>query len=100
MKRDRNGYIPSLFNTIEDECYICGCGGRMERHEIFGGANRSNSKGYGLWINVCPGCHRTKPDSIHLSPKKHIRLKEEAQELFEEEYPDKDFLSIFGKKYI
>lgn len=72
----------------------------MERHEIFGGSNRSFSKRYGLWINVCPSCHRRNKNSIHLNPDKHIGLKEEGQTLFEEEYPDKDFASIFGRNYL
>ena len=100
MKLDRNGYRESLFSTSEDECYLCGRCVRVERHEIFGGANRSNSKRYGLWINVCPNCHRTDKDSIHLAPEKHTDLKIEAQQLFEEAYIDKDFMSIFGRNYL
>lgn len=100
MKKDSNGYIESLFTTADGECYICGGEIGTERHEIFGASNRENSKHYGLWINVCPYCHRLAPSSIHLSPERHVGLKEEAQELFEAEYPDKDFVAIFGRNYL
>lgn len=96
---DRNGYNPSLFSTDEYECYVCGASGRCERHEVFGGPNRTNSKKYGLWINVCPGCHRNGKMAIHVVPEEYEYLKVEAQELFEQEFPDKDFLTIFGKNY-
>jgi len=99
-RTDSNGYIPSLFNTTDGTCYICGCDIGTERHEVFGASNRENSKHYGLWINVCPYCHRLSPSSIHLAPEKHIGLKAEAQELFEEEHPEKDFLEIFGRNYL
>ena len=96
---DRNGYNPTLFNTTEDECYICGRSCPCARHEVLYGNNRENSKFYGLWINVCPSCHQNGNEAIHQVPEKYEWLKAEAQELFEEKYPDKDFLTIFGKNY-
>ena len=97
----KNGYAPSLFNTEDGFCYVhkdyCG----TERHEIFPKHNRDNSKRYGLWIAVCPMCHRLGEKNCHNESEGEFRyLREEAQQLFEEEYPDKDFLAIFGKNYL
>lgn len=97
MKLDRNGYRTSLFNTNEEECYNCGCGGQLARHEVLHGANRNNSKRYGLWIYVCPSCH----SEIHKEDNgKYLFLKSTAQRLFNQEYPDKDFVTIFGRNYL
>ena len=95
---DRNGYNPSLFNTSEYECYACRREGiTLVRHEVIHGANRQLAKKYGLWIYVCPRCHA----EIHKEDNGKYRfLKEYAQRYFESEYPDKDFLAIFGRKYI
>lgn len=64
-KLDRNGYAPSLFVHESFRCFHCHRFGDTARHEIYGGALRSKSKQYGLWINVCPECH----DLIHSSGK-------------------------------
>ena len=48
---------------------------------------------------MCPGCHRNGKAAIHVVPEEYEYLKVEAQELFEQEFPDKDFLTIFGKNY-
>ena len=92
---DSNGYNPSLFDTEQDVCYNCTMECQTVRHEVWHGANRQLSKYYGLWINVCPTCHKL----IHREDNgEFFYLKEEAQRLFEKNYPDKDFLKIFGRK--
>lgn len=101
MRLDRNGYRPNLFGVEDGFCFLheeyCG----TERHEIFGGANRGNSKKYGLWIPLCPSCHREGENAIHKhSNTKYLYIKEDAQRLFEIEYPDKDFKTIFGRNYL
>ena len=97
MKLDRNGYRSSLFNTEEDVCYLCTSEVQTARHEVLHGPNRQLSKRYGLWLNLCPNCH----ELVHKEDNgKYLYLKEDAQRLFEEEYPDKNFLQIFGRNYL
>ena len=94
---DRNGYRTSLFDTEDGRCYVCKTYRETARHEVLFGPNRQLSKRYGLWINVCPGCH----DRVHkASNEDYLYLKEKAQRLFEKEYPDDSFLAIFGRNYI
>jgi hypothetical protein len=66
IKLDKNGYAPTLFPCEDDICYRCRSTGLTVRHEIYGGALRSKSKQFGLWINVCPQCHA----AIHKSGEK------------------------------
>ena len=98
----KNGYKPSLFDTEDGRCFLCKYFEEdppidTARHEVIHGVgNRELAKHYGLWICVCPRHH----EDIHANPKEYYWLKEAAQALFEENFPDKDFLAIFGRKYI
>ena len=62
----RNGYEPSVFDTEQGTCFLCGAEGDTVRHEAyFGSKNRRMSKEKGAWANICPRCHRIiheKPD--------------------------------------
>ena len=54
VKLDSNGYAPSIVQYDVDACYICyGCREKLDRHEIYGGANRQKSKRLGLWVTLC-----------------------------------------------
>ena len=51
---DRNGYNPSILATEDGVCMLCGLCTDTARHEIFyGTGERSLSKRYGLWVNLC-----------------------------------------------
>ena len=59
MRLDRNGYGPSILDTEQGTCYVCGLQTDTIRHEIYHGVgNRSISKANGFWVNLCPRCHR------------------------------------------
>lgn len=93
---DRNGYNPSIFPL--GFCYICGGGGDLIRHEIFGGvANRKKSKALGLWLNLCPACH----SQLHQNPSQYRWLKADAQTRAMDlwQWTEEDFISEFGKNY-
>lgn len=94
---DKNGYNESMFNTEEGICYICGIHTDTARHEIFPGANRKESKRWGMWYNTCPKCH----DRWHLTdPMLKNRTQAEGQMLFEHEHGHDKFMSIFGRSYL
>lgn len=96
---DRNGYNASLFVTEFGKCYICGNECYTERHEVFGAANRSKSKYYGLWVDLCPDCHRYSPLAVHRNKSMRLKLQQEAQRLYQEEFGD-DFMQKFGRNYL
>ena len=55
---DKNGYNDSLYDTKSHECYYCHSNTDTVRHEVFYGAQRQSAKALGLWLNLCPVCHR------------------------------------------
>ena len=95
---DRNGYAPSIMHG-GNECYICGRTGILQRHEIFGAANRDKSKEYGLWVALCPECH----NNLHFrnaEVKKWLRVRGQLQAMFTYLWNKDDFRELFGKNYI
>ena len=101
-KLDRNGYAKSLFLTKPNICYRCMERFHTERHEIFGGALRNKSKDFGLWVNLCGGCHRTGPDAVHQSEAAANELKAEAQEkaMSTYEWDMDEWMRRFYKNYL
>lgn len=97
MKQDRNGYVPSVIQDGEF-CYLCGCTTRkLDRHEVFGGANREKSKAYGLWVLLCHRpCHL---DEAHKNRWTRERLQSAAQQAAMKQYgwSVEDFIRVFGK---
>lgn len=94
---DRNGYNPNLFGSEDGKCWLCGNITDTNRHELFRGTNRANSKKYGLWIALCPRCHRLA--------HKH-EYEEELHRIGEVMFCTVDgntrekFREIFGKEYV
>ncbi len=95
---DRNGYAPSIVQTLDDSCEICGCSGNLVRHEIFFGPYRTKSKVEGLWVSICPNCHT----SLHTRKGGYDSyLKERGQRTAMRTYgwTVEDFRARFGKNY-
>ena len=57
VRLDSNGYAPSIMPPGEG-CFVCNRQVETARHEIYHGSFRQKSKELGLWVNVCPKCHR------------------------------------------
>lgn len=100
---DRNGYAPSIIpDHSETQCWLCDCNGRgkMDRHEVFGGAYRAKSKRLGLWVHLChEDCHL---NGVHKSAYDAALLKSEAQRCAMKQYgwTTEEFIREFGKNYI
>lgn len=88
-------YAPSLFDTEDGHCYICGRYDLTARHEIFRGTNRQNSKRTGLWINVCDICHR----NLHKRDNE-LEMCRRGQRRYERTHTRDEFIQIFGKDYL
>lgn len=97
---DRNGYAPSLLST-STECFLCGnSSGKLDRHEVYGGALRSKSKKYGCWCLLChEPCHLT---TIHQNAIERRKLKAVCQQITMLEYgwTTKEFIMQFGRNYL
>lgn len=89
----------SILQT-ERVCYLCGRQYGLERHHILGGtANRRLSEQYGLWVWLCHECH-TGTDGAQYDREKNLRLKSEAQMVFETLYGHDKWMQIFRKNYV
>lgn len=94
----------SIVQPELDYCFVCRKRGvRLFKHEVFGGANRQNSKDYGMVVALCFNHHdRTSPISVHSLPMQSndLEIKAKSQLVFEEEYGHEKFMEIFKKNYI
>ena len=94
---DRNGYNPSIMLTFQGTCYICNRLTETARHEIyFGTANRKNSKKHGLWVNLCPDCHRR----VHRDRNTDLWLKKLGQRKYEQTHTRDEFVKLIGRNYL
>lgn len=101
IKLDRNGYGPTILQS-KKECWVSHqTGVDLVRHEVFGGyANRALSKRYGLWVWLTPQWHNMSKNGVHFNKPLDLKLKRFAQAEFEVNYPDLDFIELFGKNYL
>lgn len=90
----------SVFTDDMDHCYFTGYA-PVERHHIFGGANRKNSEKYGFVIPLRPDLHPNGVSAGRNVKEIDTKLKRMAQEYFEENYGTRDdFRKVFGKSYL
>lgn len=87
-------------------CFLCGRNGsqdRLERHHIFGGANRRKSEKYGLVVYLCGDrCHRNGKDAAHRSRKtmEYLRAYGQQKAMEEQGWSTEDFIREFGRNYL
>ncbi len=74
----------------------------QEHHVFYGTANRKMSEKYGLKVYLCAEHHTYDggPEAVHRNHDIDIRLKGMAQEVFEKEYQELNFKTIFGRNYV
>lgn len=93
----------SIIQPELDYCYICRKRGiKVYKHEVFGGANRQNSKDYGMVVGLCFLHHdRNSPISVHSLPMQgnDLEIKAKAQAIFERKYSHEKFMEVFRKDY-
>lgn len=88
------------------QCFLCGRNGNgdpLEKHHIFGGANRKLSEKYGLTVFLCGSrCHRNGKYSAHKNKETADMLHRYGQEkaMTENNWTDDDFRKVFGRNYL
>lgn len=88
------------------KCFLCGRNGNgdpLERHHIFGAANRPLSEKYGLTVYLCGNrCHRTGPFSAHQNAEVAAYLHRYGQKkaMQEQGWTIGQFIEVFGKNYL
>lgn len=86
-------------------CYLCGRNGNgdpLEEHHVFEGTGlRKLSEKYGLTVMLCGHrCHQHGENSVHKNIEARRDLQAIGQRAFEKNFPDEDFVTIFGKNYL
>ena len=98
---DRNGYAPSIVpGHGEWQCYGCGRNQNLERHEIFGGAFRRKSKEYGLWVHLCPRCHREGEEAVHRRGGYWLKADGQFAAMATYGWDTEEWRRRFGKNYL
>lgn len=82
-------------------CFFCGRTDHLERHHCMKAANRKKSEALGLWVWLCPDCHRGT-DGVHgkNGHGKDESLKMAAEYAFLQEHSLEEWMRIFGKNYL
>ena len=89
-----------------DYCFLCGRNGQgdsLERHHIFGAANRDLSERYGLVVHLCgERCHRNGPKAAHRCAETMSVLHAYGQRkaMQENGWTAEQFRQVFGKNYL
>lgn len=99
--------MKSIMQQKDGTCYLCMKLNQdysvkyvEEHHCIYGSGRRPLSDEYGLMVYLCKDHHTGSKNSVHADAKISAMVKQDAQKAFMKNYPDLDFLKIFGKNYI
>lgn len=77
-------------------CWVTGTTIDLDKHEIFGGANRQISMKWGMVIELSRKWH----DLAKLDEFVRLFFQKWGQRQFEKMYPEEDFVKIFGTNYL
>lgn len=83
------------------ECYVCGQTTNLHSHRVFfGSANRKLSEKYGMKVWLCGAHHNQSNAGVHFNRQLDLRLKMDAQRVFEKQHSREEFMQIFGRNYL
>lgn len=85
-----------------EECWFCGRTDKLEIHHVCHGvANRAQADKYGLWVYLCPECHRGT-HGVHgkYGHERDLTLKRVGQRAFEKNHSREQFRAVFGRSYL
>ena len=108
IKKKKKKHHKSIMHNRDGTCYLCMILDEnyrkydtLEEHHIFMAGRKPLAEEYGLKVYLCFRHHTTLggKDSIHNNYDLVRKLQDEAQRAFEVEFPDKDFIRVFGKNY-
>lgn len=80
--------------------YLSGRTDWLEKHHIYGGANRKLSEKYGLWVWLTHDEHNEPPHGVHHCREARLELQKQGQLAFMAKYPGEDFQAIFGRNFL
>ena len=86
----------------KDKCYFCGRTNWLEKHHIFGGANRKKSERYGLTVMLCHYCHNEPPNGVHHNKDRmnHLHIAGQKYAMIELNWDIEKFRKEIGRNYL
>lgn len=92
--------LKSVFTDDMDHCIFTGSA-TVERHHIFGGANRKNSEKRNFVVPLRPDLHPNGVNAGKHAKAVDLHLKDMAQRYYEEHIGTREeFMSEFGRNYL
>ena len=92
--------LKSVFTDDMDHCMFTGYA-PVERHHIFGAANKERSEKYGFIAPLRPDLHPNGVFAGKDAKNVDLVLKTKAQTYYEEHYGTReDFIKEFGRSYL
>ena len=90
----------SIFTDDMEHCMFTGCA-PVERHHVFGGANRERSEKYGFIAPLRPDLHPNGVFAGQCAKLVDLELKQRSQRYYEEHYGTREqFIKEFGKSFL
>lgn len=89
-----------------NQCWLCGANGSfdpLDRHHIFGGANRKKSERMGLVVYLCHNrCHIFGKQAAHQNKETMLKLHQYGQQkaMDENGWNTERFIQEFGRNYL
>ena len=87
-------------------CWLCGANGSvdpLDKHHIFGGANRKKSERMGLVVYLCHNrCHIFGKNAVHQNKETMLKLHQYGQNkaMLENGWDTDRFIAEFGRNYL
>jgi len=88
---------------MDRQCAECGSQYCIEKHHVFGAANRKISEKYGFVEDFCPSCHRENSKDkkgIHFNKAMMLRYKQKHQRIFEEQFGHEAWMELIRRNYL
>ena len=99
-KKKRQRHMESIIQKKDGRCFLCReIRSPLEEHHIFGGPRRKISEAEGLKVYLCIEHHRTGPSAVHRNKEMRELLQAYAQQLWEEQNPERSWMDLMGKNY-
>lgn len=87
----------------EEHCYKCGNTINLEKHHIMNGVGlRDKSEMDGLWVYLCPYCHRIKSWAVHNDQRydNYLKAKAEKYWILLNDKTLEDWMARYHKNYL
>jgi hypothetical protein len=81
-------------------CFVCGYTQGLHRHHIYGGRNRKISEKQGFVVYLCGYHHNLSDKGVHFDSELDLKIKAQAQRIFEKEHTREEFMELIGRSYL